>query len=247
MDYFRIRVIKKQMNEDCLIRPRFFNICEFIGSMFLVIAAVSPIIILHHVLGLDIAIAIVGDALAVGFVLFALIEIFGPICTAYFNPAVCFAMALAKDISWFQAARLSFWQILGGLSGVVLSHIMFYDQIRGGLDEMFIISNVERSGGAYIAEILGAFILVLCIMSLVHQKSDRISLVVGLLVAGMLLSTSSTMFANPQVTIARVFTFSAAGIQVFDAIVFIIMQFIGAGIAFFIWKYSISKCAKKCD
>jgi glycerol uptake facilitator-like aquaporin len=235
------------MSESCLIRPRFFNICEFIGSMFLVIAAISPIILLHHILGLNIAIAVIGDAIAVSFVLFALIEIFGPICTAYFNPAVCFAMALAKDITWFQAVRLSFWQITGGLTGVVLSHIMFYNQIAGGLDEMFILSTVERSGGTYVAEILGAFILVLCIMSLVHQKSDRIALVVGLLVGGMLLSTSSTMFANPQVTIARVFTFSAAGIQVFDAIVFIIMQFIGAGLAFIVWKYSIKKCAKKCN
>lgn len=68
-------------------------------------------------------------------------------------------------------------------------------------------------------------------------------LVVGFLVGGMLVSTSSTMFANPQVTIAIIFTYSAAGIQPTDAIIFIILQFFAAVIAFFIWKYVISNCA----
>jgi hypothetical protein len=67
---------------------------------------------------------------------------------------------------------------------------------------------------------------VFTIFSLVHQKSDRVSLIVGLLVGGMLLSTSSTMFANPQVTLARIFTYSAVGIRPFDALIFIIMQII---------------------
>ncbi|MBD3263354.1 hypothetical protein GF374_03170 [Candidatus Woesearchaeota archaeon] len=71
------------MVKECDVKPRVFSICEFIGSMFLVIAAVAPIILFTN-MGAPIYIAVVADALAVGFVLFALIEIFGPICTAYF-------------------------------------------------------------------------------------------------------------------------------------------------------------------
>jgi len=226
------------MAEKCDYKKNTFPICEFIGSMFLVIAAISPIILIHHVMGYDIAVAVIADAIAVGFVLFALIEIFGPICTAYFNPAVSFAMALNKDLSWFRCIKYCFAQILGGISGIILAHLMFYDKIP----IILTISDVSRSGGSYLAEILGTFILVLCIFSLVHQKSEKISLVVGLLVAGMLLSTSSTMFANPQVAIARIFTYSAAGISILDGFVFIIMQFIGAVIALFVWKKVIKKC-----
>jgi len=61
---------------------RIFQVCEFIGSMFLVIIAVAPIILFVNILHAPIYIAIIADALAVGFVLFALIEIFGSICTA---------------------------------------------------------------------------------------------------------------------------------------------------------------------
>jgi hypothetical protein len=74
---------KKKSNKKKFF-SRFFSIREFIGSMFLVIAAICPIILFVNILGAPIWISVVADALAVGFVLFALIEIFGPICTAYF-------------------------------------------------------------------------------------------------------------------------------------------------------------------
>lgn len=181
------------MYEKCSTNSQYFNICEFIGSMFLIIASIAPIILFVNILNAPIWIAVFADALAVGFVLFALIEIFGPICTSYFNPAVSIGLAIDKKITWTQAFRYSVIQILGGLTGLVACHLMFYDNIS----KLVVLSSVERSGGAYFAEIPGTFILVLCIFALVHQNSDRISLVVGLLVGGMLLSTSSTMFANP--------------------------------------------------
>jgi len=229
------------MTNDCDYKPTFFPICEFIGSMFLVIAAIAPIILFTS-WGAPIYIAVIADAFAVGFVLFALIEIFGPICTAYFNPAVCIAMALAKDITWKTAIKYSGFQVLGGFTGLIFSHLMFYDNNKNII--LLEISKIQRNGGIYFAEILGTFILVLCIMSLVHQKSNRTSLVVGFLVGGMLLATSSTMFANPQVTIARVFTYSEAGIRVIDAAIFILMQIFGAILAYLVWKYGVSKCCK---
>lgn len=233
--------MKKMAEHSCQIKRSYIHSCEFIGSMFLVIAAVSPMILFLDIFGSTLAVAVVADALAVGFVLFALIEIFGPICTAYFNPAVSFAMAINKELRWIEAARYSFFQILGGITGLLVTHIMYYDSIPKIIE----ISEIERSGGAYIGEILGTFILVLCIMSLVHQRSDRTSLIVGFLVAGMLMATSSTMFANPQVTIARIFTYSAAGIRILDAMVFIVLQFIASALAVFTWKHVISNCSCK--
>lgn len=234
--------MKTAINQ-CSTKPTAFGICEFIGSMFLVIAAIAPIILFVNILDAPIYLAVIADAMAVGFVLFALIEIFGPICTAYFNPAVTIGMAIVKDISWYQAMQYTVAQILGGLAGVISCHLMFFDKTEILVD----ISIIERSGGAYFAEVLGTFILVLCIFSLVHQKSDRVSLVVGLLVGGMLLSTASTMFANPQVTLARIFTYSAAGIRPFDAVIFIIIQILSAILAVIVWKYAINKCARVCE
>ena len=96
---------------------------------------------------------------------------------------------------------------------------------------MVAISEVNRAGGSYFAEILGTFILVLTILLLVQRRSKKISIVVGLLVGGQLIATSSTMFANPKATLARMFTYSAAGVKPIDGMVFILMQSIGAVLA----------------
>ena len=120
----------------------FVNPCEFIDSLFLVVAAIAPMILFIEVFEASLAVAVVADALAVGFVLFALIEIFGPICTAYYNPAVCIAMALIGDISWKQASRISFFQILGGFGGLLVTHLMFYEIVPG----LVSIPTVQRSG-----------------------------------------------------------------------------------------------------
>jgi|SRR5208283_296403 len=109
---------------------------------------------------------------------------------------------------------------------------MFYDKIP----KLFVISNITRSGGDFVAEILGTFFLVLALCSLAEQKSIKMSLVIGFLVGGMVLATSSTMFANPQVTIARLFTYSSAGIAPLDGLIFIAMQIIGAVLVVFAWR-----------
>ena len=103
------------------------------------------------------------------------------------------------------------------------------------------LSRVTRNGGCFPAEAFGTFILVFTIQALVYQKSDKVPLIVSLLVGGQLISTSSTMFANPQVTIARMFTYSAAGIRPVDGLVFIVVQFASAIVATIIWQYMFEK------
>ena len=205
---------------------------EYLGSLFLVMAAISPIILFHQALEAGIGMAVLADALAVGFILFALIEVFGPISGAHFNPAVSLAMVLEGNISWKKTLIYILAQVAGGLTGTVFSHLMFYHKIP----KLIAVAEVTRAGGNYFAEILGTFILVLAILLLVHNQSGKLSLVVGLLVGGQLIATSSTMFANPQVTLARMFTYSAAGVKPFDGVVFILMQIIGAVLAVLVFK-----------
>jgi len=205
---------------------------EFIGSAFLVLAAIGPIVLFDQVLDSGLAVAVLADALAVAFVLFALIDIIGPVSGAHFNPAVTLAFLIKGDIDLREALSFIPAQVLGGLTGMMATHLMFYKEI-GILAE---VSQIPRGGGAFLAEFLGTFILVFGILMLVQIGSDRTSLVVGLLVGGMLMATSSTMFANPQVTIARMFTYSAAGIAPIDGIVFIIVEMTASIGAVILWR-----------
>jgi len=107
LNYYNVQKEQVQSMGDVIkkILEQFFNVCEFLGSMFLVIAAVAPMILFVEILNADIVVAVLVDAIAVGFVLFALIEIFGPICTSFFNPVVTMALALNKELSYQNAAK----------------------------------------------------------------------------------------------------------------------------------------------
>lgn len=205
---------------------------EYLGSLFLVMAAIAPIILFRQVLEAGIGLTILAGGVAIGFILFTLVEIFGPISGAHFNPAVSLAMVLGGKIGWKGALTYIIAQIAGGLTGTIFSHLMFYHKTP----KLIVISEVARAGGNYFSEILCTFILVLAIILLVHNQSGKLSLVVGMLVGGQLIATSSTMFANPQVTIARMFTYSAAGVMPVDGAVFILMQIIGAVLAVLVFK-----------
>lgn len=205
---------------------------EYLGSLFLVMAAISPIILFNRVLNAGIGLAVLADALGVGTILFALIETFGPVSGAHFNPAVTLATVICGTMSLKRAALYIVAQIAGGLTGTIFSHLMFYHE----MPRFVAISEVTRLGGSYFSEIICTFVLILTILLLVQRRSNKISIVVGLLVGGQLIATSSTMFANPQVTLARMLTYSAAGVKPTDGLVFIVMQVIGTVLAVLVFR-----------
>jgi glycerol uptake facilitator-like aquaporin len=200
---------------------------EFIGSHFLTMTAISATILGYNVLGAGIALTVFMDAIAVGFVLFALIETFGPICQAHFNPALTLSFIITKNISYRNGALYMVAQFAGGLAGLLSSHLMFYQNVP----TLFTISTISRNGGDFYGEFLGTFILILVIYGCIRRQSSLTSLAVGMVVAGLLITTSSTMFANPQVTLARMFTYAIAGVAPVDGIVFIVCQVLGALLA----------------
>jgi glycerol uptake facilitator-like aquaporin len=207
-------------------------IAEFLGSFFLTLAAVAPMILFPEILGSSIGVAVLADALAVGFVLSVLIDMFGPISGAHFNPIVSLMMVRLNRMPTSKAGVYLVAQVFGGLLGVIGSHLMFYHETQ----VIATISEINRSGGNYLGEIIGTMILLLAILTLLKNENPRIGWNIGILVGGQLMATSSTMFANPMITIARTFTYSAAGIRPTDSVVFILMQFIGLGLALLIWR-----------
>jgi len=218
-------------------------IAEFLGSMFLVMAAVSSMILFTTVFEAPKSIAVVANAIAVAFVLCALIEVFGSISGAHFNPVVTMVMLFEKRIGALKALTFVAVQFIGGITGTALSRLMFL----GDVGVILSVSDNIRNEYVFFGEIFGTFILVFSILLLVKTGSNKISIVVGFLVGGQLMSTSSTMFANPQVTVARMFTNTAAGIRPIDGIVFIAMQIIGALLAYAVYRLVFAKKSYKTE
>ena len=210
---------------------------EFFGSMFLVMAAISSVILFTSVFEAHKSIAIIANALSVAFVLCALIEMFGTISGAHFNPVVTMVMMFEKKIGIMKALVFIIFQFAGGIVGTMLSRLMFLNEVGVILS----VSENVRNDYIFFGEIFGTFILVLAILLLVKTGSNKISLIVGFLVGGQLMATSSTMFANPQVTVARMFTNTASGIRPIDGIIFIAMQIIGALLAYAVYRFVFAK------
>jgi len=209
---------------------------EYLGSMFLVMAAGASTIFFVYILESSKSVAILANAITVAFVLMTLIEMFGPVSGAHFNPVVTLVMALEKRIGAKKAALFLLVQTAGGLTGIALTHLMFWNE-KGVL--FSVSENVQNH--VYFGEVIGTFILILAILMLVRGKSTHVPMMVGFLVGGQIMATSSTMFANPQVTIARMFTNTTFGIRPIDGLVFIAMQMIGALLAYAVYRLIFSK------
>ena len=199
-------------------------LAEFIGSMFLVIAAIGSTILAFNVLGASLALTVFINAIAVAFVLFALIETFGSISGSHFNPAVTLALYFAGQMKKRRAVYYVAVQFLGGFIGLILTHLIFFDTVP----TLITVSENAKSPGLYLAEFLGTFILMGVIIGCVRGGSKHTSLSVAYIVGGMLITTASTMYANPMITFCRIFTYAICGISPVDALFFVIAEVTGA-------------------
>jgi glycerol uptake facilitator-like aquaporin len=219
-------------------------LAEFIGSMFLVVVAIASTILPYNVLNAVLPITILINALAVALVLFALIETFASISGAHFNPAVTLALLTAKDIKPRVAGYYMAAQFAGGFIGLLTAHIMFYDTVS----ELIVVSEIVRTPATFFAEFVGTFMLVGVIIGCVRGGSKNTSLGVAFLVGGLLITTSSTMFANPMVTFCRVFTYAVCGIAPASAIFFMVAEVAGALVGAMVFCYIFpSRVKDKCD
>ena len=198
---------------------------EALGTLLLVATVVGSGIMAETLAGGNIAVALLGNTIATGAILFVLITALGPISGAHFNPAVSFAFALRGDIAWRGAAIFALAQIAGGLVGTVLAHAMFEQAI-------FQMSVNPRCGPSqWLSEVVATFALVFAILMTLRFRPSAVPAAVGLVITAGYWFTASTSFANPAVTIARVFTDTFSGIAQADAIPFIVAQFVGGILA----------------
>ncbi|MGB0572117.1 MAG: aquaporin [Alphaproteobacteria bacterium] len=195
---------------------------EFIGAAFLLATVVGSGIMGEILSGGNVAIALLGNTIPTGAILVVLILVFGPISGAHFNPAVTLAFLIRREITPGHAAIYVVVQILAGLVGVYVAHVMFGEP-------SFTASLNARTGiGQWTGEFVATFGLVTAILGCLRFRPDAIPYAVGLFITAGYWFTSSTSFANPAVTIARSLTDTFAGIRPEDAPFFIAAQLIAA-------------------
>lgn len=203
---------------------------ELVGTLFLLAGVVGSGVMADNLADND-AVALIGNTLATGAILAVLITVFAPISGAHFNPAVTLAFLLRREITARLGAVYVAAQLVGGLAGVALAHLMFE------LDVLQ-FSGKERSGsGQWLAEGVAAFGLLATILGTLKARPNAVAAMVGLYISAGYWFTASTSFANPAVTVARAFTDTFSGIALADAPAFIVAQLAGALLAtgFFAW------------
>lgn len=200
-------------------------LAEALGTGFLLATVVGSGIMAETLAGGNQAIALLGNTLPTGAILAVLILVFGPVSGAHFNPAVSFAFAVRGELPWRDAALFIAVQVVGGIAGVLVAHLMF------DLPAFQASTTLRTGGGQWLGEFVATFGLVLTILALVARNAAAIPFAVGLYITAAYWFTSSTSFANPAVTIARSMTDTFSGIAPGHAPAFIVAQFVGAGAA----------------
>jgi len=197
-------------------------LAEGIGSAFLFATVIGSGIMAQRLAGGNVAIALLGNTLATGAILFVLITMLGPISGAHFNPAVTMVAAGRGDLGWRDAVLYMIAQFACGIAGVFIAHLMFDVPVLQ-------VSTHARTGiGQWAGEAVATFGLILTILGTVRHRPDWVPASVALYITAAYWFTSSTSFANPAITVARSLSDSFAGIAPHDVPMFVVAQLAGA-------------------
>ncbi len=197
------------------------SLAEFFGALVLVCVVVGSGIMGTN-LSADAGIALLINTISTIFALALLILILGPISGAQFNPVVSLALLLQKKMPVSKFLAFVPAQILGAIAGAILANLMF------NLEAVQISEKYRISSGTLIGEVLATAGLLIVILVLIQRKQENlIAISVAAWIGSAYFFTSSTSFANPAVTIGRVFSDTFAGISPDSVLPFIGAQLIG--------------------
>jgi glycerol uptake facilitator-like aquaporin len=197
---------------------------EFLGTALLVTAIVGSGIMGSNLSG-DLLVALIANALSTALALGLIILTLGPVSGAHFNPVVSMALAIDQRFKAAGVAPYLVAQFAGAIAGAVLANVMF------GAAAIQVSSKGMASQGTAIGEVVATAGLVFIILNLIQTKrSELIAIAVPAWIGSAYFFTSSTSFANPAVTVGRIFTDSFAGIGPMSVPSFVIAQLLGAAI-----------------
>ena len=192
---------------------------EFLGTAILAVGIVGSGHMLTS-LGAANGLELFVNALATAIALAMAIRIGMKISGSHFNPAVSLVMLLLKKIKFKIFLLYVVAQTLGAISGTILANFMFNQQVLAQ-------SEISRDGSnLFLSEIFATMVLLWIILRF-PKRDDLVAIYVPLWIFGAILFTSSTSFANPAITVGRVFTSSIVGIAPASVLLFIIAQLLG--------------------
>lgn len=198
---------------------------EAVGSFFLFATVIGSGVMAERLAGGSVALALLGNTLATGAILFVLITMLGPVSGAHMNPAVTLVVRLLGGITTRTALLYVLVQLAAGVLGVWAAHVMFDLPVLQ-------FSDKPRAGlGQWTGETVATFGLVLTILGTERKAREWVAASVALYISAAYWFTSSTSFANPAITAARALSDTFAGIAPVDVPGFVIAQLVGAVLA----------------
>lgn len=205
---------------------------ELLGSALLAALVIGSGIAAQSLSPDDVGLQLLENSFATALGLPVLILIFGPVSGAHFNPVVSLVDSASGVRPWRDTLLYIPTQIVGCILGAILANLMF------GRAAVSISTTDRITGPHFLAEIVATAGLILIIFSL--ARSDRATLTpaaVGAYIGAAYFFTSSASFANPAITIGRIFSDTFAGIAPTSVPGFIAAQLIGAALAFLLLKW----------
>ncbi|MFM8637873.1 MAG: aquaporin [Betaproteobacteria bacterium] len=200
---------------------------EAIGTMLLLAVVIGSGIMAEQLADGNMALALLANTLATVGGLYVLIEVFGPISGAHFNPAVSAVMAWRGDLPRASFIPYVAAQLLGAMLGAWLAHLMF------DLPVLQFSSKVRSGMGQWVAEAVATAGLLLVIL---RAPPGRAAPMVAAYIGAGYWFTASTSFANPAAVFGRLFSDSFAGIAPGSAGGFVVAQCVGAAMGLVIHK-----------
>jgi arsenate reductase len=201
-------------------------LAEFLGSAFLAAIVIGSGIAAERYSPGATGLELLENAAATAAGLFAIILMFGPVSGGHFNPVVSFADAMFGGLSWRDAAAYLPAQVAGCVGGAVLANLMF------ALPAVSISAKHRATPAHFLSEIVATLGLIVVIFALARSgRSRSAAAAVGAYIGAAYFFTSSTSFANPAITIGRMFSDTFAGIAPSSAPAFIGAQIIGGALA----------------
>ena len=199
---------------------------EFIGTAMLLIAVVGSGIAAQRLSPHDTGIELLENALATGAALVAIILAVGSVSGAHLNPAVSVVDAILGGLRWRELGAYLAAQVSGAVVGVMLANLMF------SLPAVSIAEHARSSSNLWLGEVVATFGLLLVIFGVVRSgRTATVPFAVGAYITGAYWFTSSTSFANPAVTVGRMFSNTFAGIAPASVAAFVAAQLVGAAVA----------------
>lgn len=192
---------------------------EGVGTALLLTVVIGSGVMAERLAGGNVAVALLANTLATVFGLFVLIEVFGPVSGAHFNPAVSLVMALRGELPWTLLALYVLVQLAGAACGAWLAHAMF------DLPILQWSTKVRAGQGQWIAEAVATAGLLLVIL---RAPAAKVSALVAAYIGAAYWFTASTSFANPAAAFGRMFSDSFAGIAPASVPGFVVAQVAGA-------------------